>query len=81
MQVAARANGHAWKVLAPEPTRGFELLPPPSGGDLFFDIEGDPFWEPGRGLEYLWGIVDTAEDVQAVLGARPRRRSGGPSRA
>jgi uncharacterized protein len=47
-------------VLEPEPARGFELLPLPSGGDLFFDIEGDPFWEPGRGLEYLWGIVDTA---------------------
>ena len=44
----------------PEPARGFELLPPPSAGDLFFDIEGDPFWEPGRGLEYLWGFVDTA---------------------
>jgi predicted RecB family nuclease len=60
MQVAARAGAHAWKVLEPEPKRGFELLPPPSAGDLFFDIEGDPFWEPGRGLEYLWGIVDTA---------------------
>jgi uncharacterized protein len=60
MQVAARTGGHAWKVLPPEPRRGFELLPPPSRGDLFFDIEGDPFWEPARGLEYLWGIVDTA---------------------
>jgi predicted RecB family nuclease len=60
MQVAARINGHAWKVLEPEPSRGFELLPEPSDGDLFFDIEGDPFWEPGHGLEYLWGIVDTA---------------------
>jgi len=60
MQVAARTNGPAWKVLSPEPARGFALLPPPSDGDLFFDIEGDPFWEPGRGLEYLWGIVDTA---------------------
>ncbi len=60
MQVAARANGHAWKVLPSEPARGFELLPPPSDGDLFFDIEGDPFWEPGRGLEYLCGIVDSA---------------------
>ncbi|MDQ2909662.1 MAG: TM0106 family RecB-like putative nuclease, partial [Actinomycetota bacterium] len=60
MQLAARANGHAWKVLPPEPARGFELLPPPSSSDLFFDIEGDPFWEPGRGLEYLWGIVDTS---------------------
>jgi predicted RecB family nuclease len=58
MQLAARTNGHGWKVLPPEPARGFELLPPPSDGDVFFDIEGDPFWEPGRGLEYLWGIVD-----------------------
>ena len=58
MQVAARTGGHAWKVLPTEPSRGFELLPLPSSGDLFFDIEGDPFWEPGRGLEYLWGIVD-----------------------
>ncbi len=60
MQVAERVSGqHAWKHLVPEPKRGFELLPPPSAGDLFFDIEGDPFWEPARGLEYLWGIVDT----------------------
>jgi uncharacterized protein len=60
MQVAARTDGHSWKVLSPEPSRGFELLPEPSDGDLFYDIEGDPFWEPGRGLEYLWGILDTA---------------------
>jgi len=43
MQVAAPTDGHTWKVLAPEPSRGFELLPEPSAGDLFFDIEGDPF--------------------------------------
>ncbi|HEY3181500.1 MAG TPA: TM0106 family RecB-like putative nuclease [Gaiellaceae bacterium] len=61
MQAAARTGGHAWKVLPAEPARGFALLPPPSPGDLFFDIEGDPFWEPGRGLEYLWGIVDVGD--------------------
>src|SRR5688572_11763560 len=35
--------------------RGLSALPKPSIGDLFFDIEGDPFafWE---GLEYLFGI-------------------------
>ena len=35
--------------------RGLSALPEPSEGDLFFDIEGDPFafWE---GLEYLFGI-------------------------
>ena len=53
-------TGTRGRCSTPEPARGFELLPPPSDGDLFFDIEGDPFWEPGRGLEYLWGIVDTA---------------------
>jgi len=35
--------------------RGLAALPPPDAGDLFFDIEGDPFafWE---GLEYLFGV-------------------------
>ena len=37
------------------PPRGFELLPAASEGDVFFDIEGDPFYEDG--LEYLWGVV------------------------
>jgi predicted RecB family nuclease len=47
---------HTKRLLPPEPARGFALLPPPSPGDLFFDIEGDPFWEPRAGLEYLWGV-------------------------
>jgi uncharacterized protein len=51
-------------VLPPEPARGFALLPPPSPGDLFFDIEGDPFWEARGGLEYLWGVSD-AEGYRA----------------
>ena len=38
--------------------RGLSALPTPSVGDLFFDIEGDPFafWE---GLEYLFGIWES----------------------
>lgn len=36
------------------PERGFNRLPAPSEGDLFFDMEGDPF-EDG-GLEYLFGV-------------------------
>ena len=39
------------------PDRGFASLPAPSPGDLFFDMEGDPFAEDG-GLEYLFGVVD-----------------------
>jgi predicted RecB family nuclease len=46
----------AWRVLDPEPERGFGLLPEPSPGDLFFDMEGDPFFDPGRGLEYVFGV-------------------------
>ncbi|MDQ3875915.1 MAG: TM0106 family RecB-like putative nuclease, partial [Actinomycetota bacterium] len=44
-----------YRLLAPDEKRGLALLPKPSPGDLFFDIEGDPFWEPQCGLEYLFG--------------------------
>lgn len=36
------------------PGRGFGLLPEPDEGDVFYDIEGDPYY-PG-GLEYLHGF-------------------------
>ena len=78
MQVAARSGGHTWKVLAPEPKRGFELLPPPSARRPVLRHRGRPVLGAGRGLEYLWGIVDTARRVHAVLGARPR--AGAPGR-
>ena len=41
--------------------RGFTLLPEPSPGDVFFDMEGDPYYAIGTGLEYLFGWV-TADD-------------------
>lgn len=34
--------------------KGFDLLPEPQKGDLFYDIEGDPHFEGG--LEYLHGV-------------------------
>ena len=37
--------------------RGFARLPPPSAGDVFFDIEGDPYWGRRAGLEYLFGSL------------------------
>ncbi|HUP71823.1 MAG TPA: TM0106 family RecB-like putative nuclease [Acidimicrobiales bacterium] len=39
------------------PQLGFAALPPPSPGDLYLDLEGDPYALDG-GLEYLFGIVD-----------------------
>ncbi len=41
-----------------DPERGLASLPPPSPGDLFFDIEGDPYaFEDG--LDYLFGVLET----------------------
>jgi len=36
---------------------GLAALPPPSLGDLFFDIEGDPY-AGEDGLDYLFGVMD-----------------------
>ena len=67
LQLAARRTGtRSYELLAPEERRGLGLLPAPSPGDLFYDIEGDPFWEPGRGLEYLHGITDTDGRFTAI---------------
>nr|WP_321251747.1 TM0106 family RecB-like putative nuclease [uncultured Ruegeria sp.] len=40
--------------------KGFDLLPEAQEGDLYYDIEGDPFYREGQadGLEYLHGIWD-----------------------
>lgn len=39
-----------------EADRGLAALPAPDPGDLFYDIEGDPFAGDGKGLEYLHGV-------------------------
>jgi predicted RecB family nuclease len=56
LQVAQRETGeHSYVLLEPEEGRGFQRLPEPSPGDLFFDMEGDPFFD--EGLEYLFGVT------------------------
>jgi predicted RecB family nuclease len=58
LQLRHRRTGeHAYETLRPEDERGLALLPKPSPGDLFFDMEGDPYWEPSGGLEYLFGVL------------------------
>lgn len=67
LQTARRANGDSEIVKLPlMPGRGFNRLPLPDGGDLFFDIEGDPLFEGG--LEYLFGIL-RIENGEQVLSA------------
>jgi len=58
LQLRRRTTGNLdWHPLPGEPGRGFERLPRPSAGDVMFDIEGDPFWEPARGLHFLFGLL------------------------
>src|SRR5262249_38902784 len=67
LQVEARLAGvPVFELLQPiEPEKGLCRLPQPSGGDLFLDLEGDPFaGENGR--EYLFGLVTVSDAGQLV---------------
>ncbi|HZY29371.1 MAG TPA: TM0106 family RecB-like putative nuclease [Jiangellaceae bacterium] len=66
LQVAARAlpvPPHE-PVLPVEAGRGLTLLPEPDAGDLFLDLEGDPFYGD-EGIEYLWGVTDMGDEFTA----------------
>ena len=55
LQHARKTGGPEIQLLRPaEPGKGFDLLPQPDQGDVFYDIEGDPHYEGG--LEYLHGV-------------------------
>jgi uncharacterized protein len=65
LQLEGRRTGEArYELLLPVPgtapavERGLASLPAPSSGDLFFDIEGDPF-ALEDGLDYLFGVRET----------------------
>lgn len=56
LQLQHRRTGeHTYELLPREEGRGFFRLPRPSRGDVFFDVEGDPF--AGDGLTYLFGVA------------------------
>ena len=63
VQVRARASsGPVHELILPiEPGKGLCRLPPPSPGDLFLDLEGDPF-AGDDGREYLFGLVSLGAD-------------------
>jgi predicted RecB family nuclease len=57
IQVEARHSGvGTFELLPVEPGFGFTRLPAPSDGDIYLDLEGDPFVGE-HGLEYLFGYV------------------------
>ncbi|MBS0380749.1 MAG: TM0106 family RecB-like putative nuclease [Proteobacteria bacterium] len=56
LQTVKRETGeNQVELLDSEPRKGFERLPEPDAGDLFFDMEGDPLYDGG--LEYLFGFA------------------------
>ena len=66
IQVRGSDAGHAiYELLPPARTpdgevqvdRGLTMLPEPRPGDLFFDIEGDPF-ALDDGVDYLFGVLE-----------------------
>ncbi|MDE2792063.1 MAG: TM0106 family RecB-like putative nuclease [Paracoccaceae bacterium] len=60
LQHARKTGGPCIELRAHVSGKGFDLIPRPDPGDLFYDIEGDPFYtEAGtEGLEYLHGVWD-----------------------
>ena len=47
----------AYRELPVEAGRGFAALPQRSKGDVILDLEGHPFFEPARGLTFLFGVL------------------------
>jgi predicted RecB family nuclease len=65
LQLHQRTTGALrYELLPPRELHGFGALPQPAAGDVYFDMEGDPLYEAGRGLEYLFGafVPDDARE-------------------
>ncbi|WP_338053298.1 TM0106 family RecB-like putative nuclease [Rhodomicrobium udaipurense] len=69
IQFEARESGQRrYELLSVQPELGLSALPAPSPGDIFFDLEGDPFVGE-HGLEYLFGYHFRDESGNAAYRA------------
>ena len=69
IQMRGREAGSPFHELLPiEKDFGLCLLPEPNPGDVFLDLEGDPF-AGENGLEYLFGYVFLADDGMPRYGS------------
>jgi predicted RecB family nuclease len=71
-EIGQREHRYVYELLDGRAGSGFEMLPPPDAGDLFFDIEGDPLYAPERGLEYLFGFYAPSDRRYFAFWARSR---------
>ncbi|HEV2398778.1 MAG TPA: TM0106 family RecB-like putative nuclease [Candidatus Sulfotelmatobacter sp.] len=81
VQVAGRTQEKPiHEILELNKEHGLFLLPEPSPGDMFFDLEGDPFIDRG-GREYLFGFVadegtgNLAHVSQSAVNAEEEKRA------
>jgi uncharacterized protein len=77
LQVASRAEPTRpphFEVIDPSEDplygHGFELMPAPDEGDVFFDFEGDPFWTAQHELMFLAGLYYRDATGEWVFDAR-----------
>ena len=81
VQVAGRDQGRSvHEVFELTDEHGLLLLPEPSPGDVFFDLEGDPFVGVG-GREYLFGLVREDQAGQRTYDCRWAITAEGEKRA
>jgi uncharacterized protein len=74
IQLAGRSEQQPLHELLPfAPGRGLACLPAPSPGDLFLDLEADPYVDDG-GLEYLfgWAVAEAPAPGTLALEVGPR---------
>jgi len=66
LQVEGREAGHlVYELLeVTEPNKGLSALPVPSSGDIFLDLEGDPYAFEQE-LEYLIGVLTPSDKIEA----------------
>ena len=80
VQVAGRKCGQpVHEVFEVTNEHGLSLLPEPSPGDIFFDLEGDPFVDLS-GREYLFGFAwedQTGQQRMTALGDDGGRGTAG----
>src|SRR3546814_2179340 len=57
LQHARKTGEPAFELRPAQPGKGFDLLPRPQAGDLFYDIEGDPHYRSEENTSELQSLM------------------------